>query len=201
MKQTADDGRVAVDFFRGKQGKLWLTLLILSPVFAVAFAVFAFLYADDGLIVILGCCAFAAVCAIIFIVCLVTAKTRTSRWVADGEGVAYFCLGRKVLGLKWEEIREAGFLYLGGEMRTSRLRLYWSAQELRGKLKSGKFEGKEAGLDANRRGASMIVYTVPAIYGDEGGVTYPQDDPLIVFTRAHCKKALRHEELLSQTKS
>ena len=107
MKQTADDGRVAVDFFRGKQGKLWLTLLILSPVFAVAFAVFAFLYADDGLIVILGCCAFAAVCAIIFIVCLVTAKTRTSRWVADGEGVAYFCLGRKVLGLKWEEIREA----------------------------------------------------------------------------------------------
>ena len=55
MKQTAGDGRVAVDFFRGKQGKLWLTLLILSPVFAVAFAVFAFLYADDGLIVILGC--------------------------------------------------------------------------------------------------------------------------------------------------
>ena len=47
----------------------------------------------------------------------------------------------------------------------------------------------------------MIAYTVPAIYGDEGGVTYPQDDPLIAFTRAHCKKALRHEELLSQTKS
>ncbi len=191
---------VTVSFFRGSAGKLWLTLLILSPLFAAAFAVFAFLYADDGMIVIIGCCVIAAIALIVFGVCVGTAGTRTSRWTADETGVSYYRLGRKVVSIGWEEMREAGFLYLGGEARSSRLRLYWSAEELRGKLKSGKFAGKQAGLGANLRGASMIVYTVPAYYGEDGGVTYPTDDPLITYTRGHFRRPLRHEEFLTKIK-
>ena len=191
---------VNVSFFEGKQGKLWLTLLILSPLFAALFVVFAFLYADDGVIIILGCCAIAAVCLIVFGICLVTAKLRTSRWTADEAGVTYFCLGRKRRFMPWEEMREAGFLVLEGEKRTARLRLYWSANELRGKLKAGRFAGKEAGLGANIRASSMIVYPVPAYYGEDGSVTYPADDPLIACTRAHFRRPLRHEEFLTKTK-
>ena len=99
---------VNVSFFEGKQGKLWLTLLILSPLFAALFVVFAFLYADDGVIIILGCCAIAAVCLIVFGICLVTAKLRTSCWTADEAGVTYFCLGRKRRFMLWEEYGEDG---------------------------------------------------------------------------------------------
>lgn len=197
-KQTQTDG-VTVDFFRGRQGRLWLTLLILSPVLAAAFVAFAVLYADDGLIVVIGCIAVAVVCLVVFGVCVGTAKMRTSRWVADAEGVSYHCLGRRVTSLRWEEMREAGFLRLGAQTRATRLRLYWSGNELRGKLRSGKFEGKERGLGANERGASLIVYTVPAYYADDGSVTYPADDPLVLYTKAHFRRSLRHEELL-QTK-
>ena len=107
---------VTVSFFRGSAGKLWLTLLILSPLFAAAFAVFAFLYADDGMIVIIGCCVIAAIALIVFGVCVGTAGTRTSRWTADETGVSYYRLGRKVVSIGWEEMREAGFLYLGGAL-------------------------------------------------------------------------------------
>lgn len=191
---------VTVDFFRGKAGKLWLTLLIASPLLAAAFFVFAWLYADDGVIMVVGCCAVAAVFLLLFGICIATARTRTSRWTADEEGVSYFCLGRRVVRIRWSEMRETGFLYLEGEMRSSRLRLYWSSEELRGKLRSGKFIGKAAGLGANLRGASMIVYTVPAYYGEDGGETYPDDDPLIVYTREHSKRPLRHEEFLTAGK-
>ena len=40
MNKAQNNG-VTVSFFEGKQGKLWLTLFILAPLFAVAFAVFA----------------------------------------------------------------------------------------------------------------------------------------------------------------
>ncbi len=197
MKERED--AVTVAFFEGRQGKLWLALLILSPLLALLFAVFAFLYADDGAIVIIGCCAFCAVCLLIFGVCIATARLRTSRWTADEEGIGYFAFGRRVLHFRWEEIREAGFLVLEGEKRTSQLRLYWSTAELRGKLRSGKFPGREKGLGANRRGATMMVYCVPALYGDNGAVRYPEDDAIILFTRAHLKRPLRHENFLTGT--
>ena len=108
MNKAQNNG-VTVSFFEGKQGKLWLTLFILAPLFAVAFAVFAVMYADDGVIDIVGCCAVSAVCLFVFGVCIASARMRTSRWAADENGIAYFCLGRRVLFMQWEAIREAGF--------------------------------------------------------------------------------------------
>lgn len=189
--------RVSVSNFSGKEGKLWLTFLILSPVFAAAFAAFAVIYADDGLLTVIGCCGIAAVCLFLFGVCIATARRRTSRWTADAEGVCFFALGRQVAFLRWEEMREAGFLRLEGEKRAERLRLYWSSEELRGAVKGGKFAGREVGLGANRRGACILVYPVPAYYGEKGGIWYPADDPLILFTRTHFRRPLRHEEFLS----
>lgn len=199
MKKTQQN-RVTVSFFEGRQGKLWLALLILAPLFAAAFAVFAVMYADDGILVIVGCCAVSAVCLFVFGVCIATARTRTSRWTADETGIAYCCLGRRVLFMKWEDVREAGFLRLEGERKDLRLCLYWSGAELRGKLKSGAFAGRMTGLGANRSNSSMIVYPVPAYYGDGGGIWYPSDDPLIVCTRTHVRRPLRHEEFLSASR-
>ena len=191
---------VTISFFKGTQGKLWLALLVVSPVLAALFAAFAWIYRADGLIIIIGCCAIAAVCIIIFAVCLLTARLRTSRWTADTEGIAYFCLGRRRLFFSWEEVREAGFLLLDGERRTDRLRLYLSTSELRGKLKGGVFAGREEGLSANRRGAGMMLYPVPACYGENGGVRYPLDDELVAFVRAHVKRPLRHENFFLDPK-
>lgn len=199
MNKAQNNG-VTVSFFEGKQGKLWLTLFILAPLFAVAFAVFAVMYADDGVIVIVGCCAVSAVCLFVFGVCIASARMRTSRWSADENGIAYFCLGRRVLFMQWETIREAGFLRLEGEGKHMRLCLYCSEAELRGKLKSGKFAGRMKGLGANRKNSSMIVYPVPAYYAEGGGICYPSDDPLILYTQAHIKRPLRHAEFLLDTK-
>lgn len=81
-----------------------------------------------------------------------------------------------------------------------RLCLYCSEAELRGKLKSGKFAGRMKGLGANRKNSSMIAYPVPAYYAEGGGICYPSDDPLILYTQAHIKRPLRHAEFLSDTK-
>ena len=136
--------------FCGKGGKLWLTFLILSPVFAAAFAAFAVIYADDGLLTVIGCCGIAAVCLFLFGVCIATARRRTSVGRRTRKGCVFFALGRQVAFLRWEEMREAGFLRLEGEKRAERLRLYWSSEELRGAVKGGKFAGREVGLGANR---------------------------------------------------
>ncbi len=192
-------GGVTADNFQSGQGKLWLAVLIVSPVLAAAFAAFAVLYADDGPVVLIGCILIALAALALFCVCIAAAKKVTSRWTADEEGVSYFCCGRRKVFLRWEDIREAGFLYLGGEARSSRVRLYWSAAELRGRLKGGRLAGRAAGLDANRTGAQMIVYPVPAFYGEGGGILYPDDDPLIAFTRTHARRPLRHEGFLHGT--
>ena len=197
--ESGTKNRVTVDHFRSRAGKLWLTLLILAPLFGAAFAVFAWRYSADGLVVIIGCVAFSVLSFGLFGVCIAAAKLRTSRWTADEAGIAYFCLGRKVAALSWREVREAGLLRLGGEKRGMRLVLYWSGHELRGKGRGGE-GGTAAGLGANVRGADVIVCPVSSFGSEDGSYVYSADDDMLAFTRAHFGKPLRHEELLQKVR-
>ena len=188
--------RVEESYFEGRQKRLWAAALAVSFVLlcgGVALALCLPPRAHGGytLNIVFGVCAFLAAC--VFGVCIATVRMRTSRWVADEKGIAYFALGRKCLFLAWAEVREAGYLQIRSGQNTAYY-LYWSKQALssacRAFLKDGVMEGKRAMLGAsNRRGADTVLYAIAPGRGEE---------PLAQFTEARLGCPLKHREIAAR---
>ena len=185
--QTADASPAVVDFFQGRQRALWIAALAISFAIAAAGIALAFSLPPRGagedytLNIILAVFGFPGLG--VFLVCVMTAKMRTSKWVADGVGVSYYCFGRKTMTLSWKEMKEAGYLKIANpRTHVTAYYLYWTTEELmsacRDFIRGGVMEHKPKYLGRyNRRKGSIILYAIDPYD--------PANDPLVTFTQAH----------------
>ena len=165
---AASEQPVVVDFFQGRQRALWIAALALSLVIAAAGIALAFALPPRGedytLNIVLG--VFGVLGLGVLLVCLMTAKMRTSKWIADAEGVRYWCFGRKAMTLAWKEMQEAGFLKIANpRTHVTAYYLYWTTEELmsacRDFIRGGVMEHKPKYLGRyNRRRGSIILYAI-----------------------------------------
>lgn len=201
MENAEGEAPVVINFFQGRAKALWLTALVLS--FAVAVACIALACAllprgqdahDFTLNIVSGI--FGIVGAGIFLICIMTAKMRTSKWIADENGVSYFCLGQKRLALGWGEMREAGFLELvSPRTHASVYYLYFAdaarRETLHNRLKNGVTEGKASCLGKyNAQKAGLILYPVDPYS--------PSKDPLVMAARQRFPNRLKNMSLLQR---
>lgn len=189
---------VVVDFFQGKQRTLWIVALALSFVIAAAGIALAFALPPRGadgdytLNIILAILGFLGLG--VLIVCVMTAKMRTSKWVADAAGVEYHAFGRKVMALSWKEMQEAGYLKIANpRSHVTAYYMYWTTEELmsacRDFIKGGVMEHKPKYLGKyNRRKGSIILYAMDPYD--------PANDPLVRFTQEHYPHQLKNPKVL-----
>ena len=185
MVQTADASPAVVDFFQGRQRALWIAALAISFAIAAAGIALAFSLPPRGagedytLNIILAVFGFPGLG--VFLVCVMTAKMRTSKWVADGVGVSYYCFGRKTMALSWKEMKEAGYLKIANP------RTHVTAYYLY--IRGGVMEHKPKYLGRyNRRKGSIILYAIDPYD--------PANDPLVTFTQAHYPHQLKNPKVL-----
>lgn len=192
MDQTED--HTVVNFFEGKQKILWLFALFLSFAIAVVCWLLAFLLPMNRTVRIVLFIAAVAGTGI-FLICIMTAKMRTSKWTADRTGVSYHALGRRLLTLSWEEIKEVGYLKVVDPRRhTTAFYLYWTTEELMSACRnfitggvmehSAKYLGKY-----NRPKGSIILYAMDPYD--------PAGDPLVTFTQEMYKKPIKNPKVLN----
>lgn len=196
--QTADASPAVVDFFRGKQRGFWIAALAISFAIAAAGISLAFSLPPRGtggdytLNIILAILGFLGLG--VLIVCVMTAKMRTSKWVADGAGVEYYAFGRRVMALSWKEMQEAGYLKIANpRTHVTAYYLYWTTEELmsacRDFIRGGVMEHKPKYLGRyNRRRGSIILYAIDPYD--------PANDPLVRFTQEHYPHQLKNPKVL-----
>ncbi|MGN0822471.1 MAG: hypothetical protein ACI4NG_01730 [Candidatus Gallimonas sp.] len=194
-----NENGVVVNFFEGRAKTLWLLSLSTSAVVAVAGWLLAFLLPVGGTethdltwkIILL---VLATAATGILLVCLITAKTRTSRWEADRNEVRYYAFGRKLLSLQWSEMREAGLLKIVDPRRhVTAYYLYWTTEELmsacRDFIKGGVMEHRPRNLGKyNRRKGTIILYALDP--------ERPTQDPLLTFTQQTYLHPLKNPRIL-----
>lgn len=195
---TADASPAVVDFFQGRQRALWIAALAISFAIAAVGIALAFSLPPRGagedytLNIILAVFGFPGLG--VFLVCVMTAKMRTSKWVADGVGVSYYCFGRKTMALSWKEMKEAGYLKIANpRTHVTAYYLYWTTEELmsacRDFIRGGVMEHKPKYLGRyNRRKGSIILYAIDPYD--------PVNDPLVTFTQAHYPHQLKNPKVL-----
>ena len=190
---------VTVDFFQGRPRALWITALALSVVIAAAGIALAFALPPRGadgddhtLNIVLGIFGFLGLG--VFLVCLMTAKMRTSKWVADDKGVRYYAFGHKVMELPWKGMQEAGYLKIANpRTHVTAYYMYWTTEELmsacRDFIRGGVMEHKPKYLGRyNRRKGGIILYAMDPYD--------PINDPLVRFTQEHYPHKLKNPRVL-----
>lgn len=187
-----------VDFFRGKQRGFWIAALAISFAIAAAGISLAFSLPPRGtggdytLNIILAILGFLGLG--VLIVCVMTAKMRTSKWVADGAGVEYYAFGCRVMAFSWKEMKEAGYLKIANpRTHVTAYYLYWTTEELmsacRDFIRGGVMEHKPKYLGRyNRRRGSIILYAIDPYD--------PANDPLVRFTQEHYPHQLKNPKVL-----
>lgn len=186
---------VTVNFFEGRQKKLWIVSLVLSLVLAiVGWLLWGVLSVNMEFAVRLIFLIVAVAGTGTFLICIVTMKMRTSKWVADGEGVTYFAFGRKLMTLTWSEMKEVGYLKITDPRRhVTAYYLYWTTEELmsacRGFIKGGVMEHKPRNLGRyNCRKGSIILYSLDP--------NDPVNDPLLLFTQKNYIHQIKNPKVL-----
>lgn len=185
---------VTVNFFEGKQKTLWLTALVLSLVLAVAGGLTAYLL-PVGLAIQIVLIVVAVAGAGILLICVTTAKMRTSKWIADENGIRYYAFGMHLQTLAWAEMKEAGFLKITDPRRqVTAYYLYWTTEELmsacRNFIKGGVMEHKKRNLGKyNCRKGTIILYALDPYD--------PAHDPLLTYTQEAYPRQLKNPKVLN----
>lgn len=185
--------KVVVSYFNRQQKRLWLIALLLSLAIAAVCWTFAFLLGNFTVRVILFVAAIAATA--VLCLCISTVKPRASAWSADDEGVGFYSFGKRRVLIKWEEIKEAGFLKIvNPRTQSAAFYIYWAKENLtstcRSFLKDGVLEHKTKYLGkSNCSGANIILYALETFR--------PAEDELLLFSRAHYSRPMKNAKVLN----
>lgn len=194
-----ENREAAVSFFEGRARVLWCVALAVSTALAAAGWLLVFLLpprageAPDYTINIIFTVVAVAATGVL-LVCIVTAKMRTSKWKLDKNGVSYSAFGIRLMTLEWEEVKEAGFLKITNPRSgVTAYYLYWTSEQLmsacRNFIRGGAMEHKPKYLGKyNRPKGSIVLYAIDP--------NDPANDPLVVFTQANYPHPLKNPKVL-----
>lgn len=185
---------VTVNFFEGKQKTLWFIALFLSLALAIGGWLLGFILPTNLAVRIIFLVVAVAGTGI-FIICLVTAKMRTSKWTADPQGVTYYAFGIRLSTFEWRDIKEVGYLKIvNPRSNITAYYLYWSEEDLmsacRNFIKGGVLEHKPSALGKyNCRKGNLILYALDPYD--------PANDPLLRFTQENFHHPFKNPKVLN----
>lgn len=192
MEQVND---VTVNFFEGKQKTLWLIALFLSFALAVSGWLLGFLIPVKGIALRIIFLIVAVAGTGILLVCLITAKMRTSKWTANQTGITYSAFGIRLSTLEWRNVKQAGLLrIINPRTNLTAFYLYWSEEDLmsacRNFIKGGSMEHKPSALGKyNCRKGNLILYALDP--------HDPANDPMLRFTQEKYSQPLKNPKVLN----